>query len=90
MTDFWNIAKPIVEAGVLGALLILIIRLWMVANKEVRATMELRVQAEKDHGKEILRISTEYNKQLAEMTRQYDLTLTSVNATLTAMAESRN
>lgn len=89
MSEFWNTAKPIVEAGTLGALLILMIRLWRLANKEVREIMEVRVQTEKEHGKEILKISTECNRQMAGMVNQYNATLTSINETLSAMAESR-
>lgn len=88
MRDFWNIAKPLVEAGVLGSLLLLIIRLWQAANKEVRTSMQDRVVAEKEHGKELLKIQSENNRQLTEVIRQYDASLTAMNATLTALSEN--
>jgi hypothetical protein len=88
MIDYWNIAKPIIEAGVLGALLLLTIRMWQAANKEVRTSMQDRVDAEKDHGKQLLKLQSENNRQMTELIRQYDSSLTAMNATLTALSEN--
>lgn len=85
--DWITIAKGILELGGLGALLILTVHLWIKSHKELKEEFDKRVLAEKEHSKELLKIQSEYNKQHMELIRQYDATLTSVNQTMTAMAE---
>lgn len=82
MGELWALLKPIVEAGVLGALLILAVRLWISANKEVRQEMENRVLSEKEHSKELMRLQAVHAKELTDLLRQYDGTLIAVNSTL--------
>lgn len=87
MAEIWTNIKPILEAGVLGAMLILVIRLWMIANKEVRTTMAERIQDEKEHSKDLIKVSSEHNRQMVDLVRQYDSTLTSVNSAMTTMMD---
>ena len=85
MGELWDNVKPIVEAGVLGAMLLLMIRLWIMANKTAMKNMEERVKDEKEHSKAMLKLQTDHNKALAGLVRQYDTTLTAINATLDGM-----
>jgi hypothetical protein len=85
--DWISITKSLLELGGLGALLVLTVNLWIKSHKELKDEFDKRVLAEKEHGKELLKIQAEYNRQHMELIRQYDATLTTVNQTMTAMAE---
>lgn len=87
MGDLWGTAKPLIEAGVLGAVLILAIRMWLHTGKKWEQMVDNYVKSEKEHSKEMLKLQTENNKELLKIVRQYDMTLTSVDSTLSKMAE---
>lgn len=82
MGELWSNVKPIVEAGVLGALLLLTIRLWLKSNREFRDSMEQRVLSEKEHSKELMKLQTGHAVEMMTVLKQYDMTLSTVNTTL--------
>ena len=82
MSDFWGLAKPILEAGTLGALLLLTVRLWLKTTSMLEESTKERIKDEKEHSKEIMRLYVEHNKDMTELVRQYDGTLTSIQSVL--------
>lgn len=87
ISEAWPVLKAILEVGAVGALLVLMVWFFRGASKDLKACLEKRVQDEKDHSKELMRLQTEHNKELVGVVRQYDETLTSVNATLDSLVE---
>ena len=85
MSNFWNVAKPIIEAGALGALLILTVRLWLKTTSMLEESTKQRVMDEKEHSKEIMKLQAEHNREMTELVRQYDGTLTAVHSTLRSL-----
>ena len=76
--DWITIVKSLLELGVLGTLLVLMVKLWCDANRDLKTTM-------KEHSKELLKIQAEHNKQTTDLLRQYDSTLNAINLTLSTM-----
>lgn len=88
MGDIWTSVKPILEAGALGGMLILVIRLWVMANRIIREEMEKRVQAEREHGKELLRIQTDHSHKITDILQKYEQTLRAVHTSIQVLSDT--
>jgi hypothetical protein len=88
LLDVWNVAKPILEVGVVGALLFLMVRREGTKDKRLQELMEARVQDERTHGREILKMERDNHREMKELLKQYDMTLASTESTLESLAES--
>jgi hypothetical protein len=87
VTDLWTYAKPLVEAGVMGAMLVLMIRMWIHTGNKWEEMAQQTIDSEKEHSKELLKIQAQNNTSILSIVRQYDSTLSSVEATLTKLME---
>ncbi|NIN63168.1 MAG: hypothetical protein GTO63_00310, partial [Anaerolineae bacterium] len=70
-----------------GVLLFLVIKLWIHAGRELKASQEARIESEREHGKEKLLIERECNKEMAGLVKQQDMTLGAVESTLQTLSE---
>ena len=87
MPDFWTYGKPILEAGVLGAMLLLTIRMWIHTGNKWESMAQQTIDSERNHSKELLKLQMQNNNHLIEIIRQYDSTLSSVESTLTNLVD---
>lgn len=87
MGEAWDIIKPILEVGAVGAMLVIMIRFFRGANNDLKTSLEERLKDEKEHSKEKMKLQIEHNKELAELARKYDETLVGVSGTLDKLSE---
>jgi uncharacterized protein (UPF0371 family) len=85
--ETWDVLKPILEVGAVGAMLLIMIRFFKGANSDLKTSLEDRLKDEKEHSKAIMKLQIEHNKEVSELTRKYDETLVGVSGTLDKLSE---
>lgn len=78
VADFWNALKPILEVGAVGAMAVLMFLIWLRKDKEIKRIQEVRVEEQKEAKRELLQLQSLYTREIAEITRHYNLALNNV------------
>ena len=79
ISEVWPILKEFLEIGVTGAVAILMVWIWLKKDKELRTEKDGRLNDAKEHKKELLKLQADYNREVANVVHQYDMTVTSVS-----------
>ncbi len=74
--------KVFLGYGATGALAVTMTILWIRGNLENRRINEGRIEAEKLHSKDLMRLQSEHAKELVTLIKQGNETLSLVNSTL--------
>lgn len=78
VSEVWPVLKEILETGVIGAVAVLMIFIWLKKDKELRSEKDARLEDSKEHKKELLKLQAEYNREVTSIVHQYDKTVSSV------------
>jgi hypothetical protein len=70
--ELWNVLKPLLEIGVVGAILIIVIRIWLRADRRYEKAMEERIREKEQHRQETV----------------YEASLTSMNTAIQEFLDS--
>ena len=85
--EFWSALKPILEVGAVGAIAVLMFMVWFRKDKENKRIQEARVEEQKEAKREVLQLQSLYTREIAEITRHYNLALTNVAVLMERIAD---
>ena len=90
LDEIWGIVKPILEFGIVGALLFMVIRGIRYKDSETKNALQELAKVERERGREMLALERDRNKELVELLRHYDELLSGVNVTLESLSAKIN
>jgi hypothetical protein len=82
MGEALTVVKAVLELGALGVLLVFSVRMWWKWTDRFEVQANARIQSEKDHSKELMKLQAEHNRELTSLVRDYENTLNTVIVTL--------
>jgi hypothetical protein len=86
--ELWNVLKPLLEIGVVGAILIIVIRIWLRADRRYEKAMEERIREKEQHRQETVRLHEKHSKEYLELVLKYEASLTSMNTAIQEFLDS--
>lgn len=81
-TELLPALKVFLGYGATGALAVIMTIFWVRERREIKKSNENRIEAEKLHQKDMMRLQSEHAKELVALIRQCDQTISMVNTTL--------
>lgn len=82
MNDLWPALKVFLGYGATGATAVLFIIFWVRERAETKRLNEARIQSEKDHGKDMMKLQADSTKEVIALTHQVSESLSMINVTL--------
>ena len=87
MNDLLVIGKELLDSGVLGALVLLLICWGRRKDGELKECQEKRIEAGSDYRREMMELEREYRKEQSDQIRMYDASLNAMENTLQALMD---
>lgn len=80
--SLWPALKMYLGMGATGATAVLFAILWVRKDFETKKLNESRINSERDHSKELMKMQTDHSREMIGLIKQYDQQVSSVNKTL--------
>lgn len=87
MNELLGIGKELLDSGVLGALVLLLIFWVRRKDGEIKECQEKRIEAGSDYRREMMELEREYRKEQSDQIRMYDASLNAMENTLQALMD---
>lgn len=86
LVEFWGVVKPILEFGIVGTLLIIVLKSHAKKESIIESIMQERLGDERSHKEEIVALERERQREMKELMHQYEESLAAVEKTLDSLS----